>query len=235
MKPGEVLEDIERKIQEKGYSYIEPRFWGLVNEIKKDPELTARYAERVGMIDQGIFREKAVFTMPVPLGNLLAIIGVAASAGLLAAGAGAEGVYPGLFSVAAALILSTAVHPLAHIAAGRLAGMRFTFYFPNGPIKIEPTVKVDYGTYLKSSPGQRVMMHIAGPAATALSPLAVMVAAYTMGYPVSALYAPAALFLFFLFTEFIPLLLVRAGSPKFLGVDFRKSDTYRALREKGLL
>jgi hypothetical protein len=43
-----------------------------------------------------------------------------------------------------------------------------------------------------------------------------------------------ALFLFFLSTEFIPLLLVKAGSPKLFGLDFRKSDTYRAMREKKL-
>ncbi len=232
MKHGEVLEEIEREIREKGYSSVAKRFWRLVKEVKKSPDLAVKYAERIGRIDQEIFREKAGITVPLQVGNLLAILGIAASIGLIAAGAGSP--YPIVYAVASAFILSTVVHPLAHITAGRLAGMRFTFYFLNGPIKIEPTVKVDYGTYLRASPEQRVAMHLAGPAATALSPLLVMVIAYSLGYPASSLYALVALFLFFLSTEFIPLLLVKAGSPRFLGLDFRKSDTYRAMREKKL-
>lgn len=229
-----MLEDIERKISEKGYSAVGPEFWRLVREAKRDPGLAERYADRIGRIDQGIFREKAFFTVPYTVGTLLAAAGVVLSIWLILQGARGSG-NPLLLAATSALILSTAAHPLAHIAAGRLAGMRFTFYFLDGPIKIEPTVKLDYGTYLRATPSQRVMMHLAGPAATVMSPLVLLLLAVFLGYPSTALYLLLGVSLFFLATEFIPLILLKLRSPVLLGIDFRKSDSYRAMREKGLV
>jgi hypothetical protein len=234
VKPEKILAEIEEKIPEKGYSAVKLMFWRLVEEIKKDPGLAEKYAGRIGRIDQGIFKEKAAFTVPASMGNFLAFLGISASFGILLGGASGKGLFPLAFSLSAAFLLSSTIHPLAHLIVGRASGMRFTFYFLNGPLKIEPTIKVDYGTYLKASPGQRVAMHLAGPAATTLSPLALLGAAYLLGYPAGALYALAAFSVLFLFTEVIPMFLLRAGFIEFCGMNLRKTDTYRAMREKGL-
>ncbi len=235
MDVGRVLRDIERKIAEQGYSAAGAEFWRLVREVKKDPALAEKYAGRIGAIDQGIFRERTLFTVPYPLGNLLAAAGIALSFWLIFYGARGDGAYPLLFAAASALLLSTSVHPVAHIAAGRLSGMRFTFYFLDGPIKVEPTVKVDYGTYLRAAPSQRMIMHLAGPIATVLSPLALMLVSISLGYAFDVIYLLLGISLFFLATEFIPLILVKLGSPILLGLDFRKSDVYRAMREGGMV
>ncbi len=120
---------------------------------------------------------------------------------------------------------------MAHYLAGKLFGISFTFYFLNGPIKIEPTVKTDYASYLKARPRQRAVMHLAGAIATTFSPLLVLVLGYFLGAPTLPVFALVGLFFFFLSTELVPLVLTKLDSPKILGMDFRKSDTYRAVRE----
>lgn len=225
------LGEIEKKIEEKGYSIRELGFWRLVEEIKKDPELIKKYAGRIGRIDQKIFRDRAPFTMNIGLGNLLEFLGVMVSLAILIWGTAYRGPYFWAPPLIAALLLSTAVHPLAHYLAGKLAGIKFTFYFLNGPMKIEPTLKTDYATYLKASPRQRAAMHLAGAVATTISPIIVLVIAYFLGAPKLSLLALVALFLFFLSTEFIPLVLTKVGSLRILGLNFRKSDSYRAMRE----
>lgn len=220
------LKEIEEKIQ-RGSS---PRdFWRIVERVKKDPELVEKYAERIGRIDQQVFRDS--FTLGVAPGNLLALLGVAASLGMLLWSPAYRGPYPWALPMLAALLLSSAVHPLAHYLAGKLLGIRFTFYFLNGPLRIEPTLKTDYASYLRAPPKNRVAMHLAGAVATTISPLILLVIAFFLGLPEVSLLALGALALFFLGTEFVPLLLLKLGSLKILGMDFRKSDSYRAMRE----
>lgn len=235
MKPQEALKEIEEEIREKGYSAVGPKFWRLVKQVKEDPALVEKYADRIGEIDQKFFMEKVAITIPTSLGSMLALLGIVVSIILLLLGKDVLGPYQLIIPFISALILSTVVHPLAHILAGRAGGIRFTFYFLDGPLKIEPSVKTDYSTYLRATPGQRITMHLAGPVATILSPLVVMIAAFLIGYPPNSLYVLVVFSLFFLITEFIPLILVKIGSPKILGIDFRKSDTYRVMREKKMV
>jgi hypothetical protein len=225
------LGEIERKIEEE-YSIQELGFWKLVAKVKRDPEVIKKYAHRIGKIDQKIFRDRAPFTMGIPLGNMLEFTGIVLSLGILLWGTAIySGPYSWALPLAAAFLLSTAVHPLAHYLAGKSLGISFTFYFLNGPIKIEPTVKTDYASYLKARPRQRAAVHLAGAVATTLSPLLVLVLGYFLGAPSLSIFALAGLFFFFLSTELLPLVLTAMGSPRVLGLDFRKSDTYRAVRE----
>ncbi len=222
------LGEMEREIEKEGYNAQD--FWKLVARVKKDPVLIERYADRIGKIDQKIFRDRAPFTLGIGLGNLAELAGVVLGVMVLVWGQ-KLGAYGWASPVIAALLLSTALHPLAHYVVGGLLGIKFTFYFLNGPIKIEPTVKTDYASYLRAPPEKRAIMHLSGPMATASSPLLVLVLAYFLGAPYSSLLALAALALFFLSTELVPVVLTELGSPKVLGLDFRKSDSYRAMRE----
>jgi hypothetical protein len=226
------LREIEGEIEKGGYSIQELGFWKLVAGVKKDPELIKKYADRIGRIDQKIFKDRAPFTLSIGMGNLLEFTGIVLGLAILLWGAAIyRGAYGWIIPLLAAFVLSTAVHPLAHLLAGKLFGIRFTFYFLDGPMKIEPTLKTDYASYLRAPPEKRAMMHLAGAMATTSSPLLVLVLAYFLDAPYPSLIVLAALFLFFLSTEFIPLALNKLGSPKILGLDFRKSDSYRAMRE----
>ena len=79
-----------------------------------------------------------------------------------------SGVYPGVALIAGTFAIMATVHPLAHYMVGRIFGIKFTFYFPNGPALIEPTIKTDYGSYLKAAPLKRALMHAAGPVVSTL-------------------------------------------------------------------
>ena len=98
--------------------------------------------------------------------------------------------------VIASVILSMSIHPLAHYAVGRFCGINFLYYFLNGPAKIEPTLKIDYASYLKAHPRKRAAMHLAGPIATISATLICLV----LGLVASILqWAKILLVLYFLF------------------------------------
>lgn len=221
------LREVEKKIESGDYS----NFWRLVARVKKDSALIERYADRIGETDQKIFRGRVPFTLGIGAGNFIEVVGLGVGAAVLIGGSRYLGAYGWASPIIAALLFSITLHPLAHYLVGRLVGIRFTFYFLDGPIKIEPTLKIDYATYLRASPGKRALMHLSGAFATTTSPLLVLLIAFFLGAPKLSLVALAALFLFFLSTELIPVVLAKLGSPKVLGLDFKKSDSYRAMRE----
>jgi hypothetical protein len=126
----------------------------------------------------------------------------------------------------------TALHPISHIIAANLFGIRFHFYFLNGPMLIEPTLKVDYSTYVKTPPKSRALFHFVGAVNSVFITLFVLVVALLDPEATDITKTIlAALWLFTTASELFPLLFIRLGLPKILFADFRKSDSYRTLRE----
>ncbi len=77
----------------------------------------------------------------------------------------------------------TTLHPLSHYFTGSLCGIRFTHYYLNGPAKIEPTLRIDYSSYLKAPAKQRALMHLSGVIGTVAAPLiAALFAIYKGAY-----------------------------------------------------
>lgn len=70
-----------------------------------------------------------------------------------------------------ALALMATLHPLAHYVTGSLSGIRFTHYYLDGPAKIEPTLRIDYFSYLRTPGQERALMHLSGVVGTVLAPL----------------------------------------------------------------
>jgi hypothetical protein len=87
-------------------------------------------------------------------------------------------VLPGLMLLVAAGGLSVTLHDPAHWLVGRLRGIRFDSYFLDGPFRIQPGIKIDYGSYLRASPTARAWMHAAGAVASKVAPFAVFAGAY---------------------------------------------------------
>lgn len=215
-------------------------FWSIVKKVKNDPKLTTDLANLIGEVDSELFRRSSLLKLPMVLGNLFALVGVFFGISLLF-GAFYPGTVPSIGSVSpelvrggmfvlAQLVLGTAVHPLGHQLSGRRHGIRFAFFFLNGPAKVEPTVKTDYSTYLKATARGRAKMHISGAVATNLATLFVLLVALLAEVPLWTLGILAALFLFGAINEFVPAILVRMGREDLFSMN--KTDTYRYLREK---
>src|SRR5659263_501251 len=80
-----------------------------------------------------------------------------------------------------ALILMATLHPLSHYLTGRLAGIRFTHYYLNGPALIEPTLRINYFSYLKATGMKRALMHASGVFGTLCAPLVLALIALDKG------------------------------------------------------
>ena len=152
-------------------------FWRLVRRIKADASLTERYADAVGRIDRKAFERRVRPRLPVWLGNgLLAggsLVGIAA---IVYATQCDNRTVSGVLLVAAGAVLSVTLHDLAHWAWGRAVGMRFLCYFLDGPFRVQPGLKTDYATYLRTPPRSRAAMHASGAVASKLAPLVPLVA-----------------------------------------------------------
>ena len=176
---------IEREVEEGRADLSALGFWRLVRRVKRDPALARHWAEEVGRIDRVAFQRWVRPRFPVWLGNSVLLVGtvvlvafVPVATALARDAASPEPVLPGLMLLAAAGGLSVTLHDPAHWVVGRLAGIRFTSYFFDGPLRIQPGIKVDYGSYLRASPGARAWMHASGAVASKIAPFAVFAAAY---------------------------------------------------------
>lgn len=156
-------------------SYSAKEFWSIVNQVKKDKINDDELLEQIENISQKRFREKVHFTLGVPAGNLLESV-VTIAAVVMAFRISSEWML-----YLSALILMTTLHPLSHYATGSLVGIKFTHYYLNGPARIEPTLRIDYSSYLKTSGGKRALMHTSGVIGTLAAPLVVAVIALDRG------------------------------------------------------
>jgi hypothetical protein len=176
---------IEREVDAGNSDLSRQGFWRLVDQVKAEPRLAHHWAEVVGRIDRKAFEGRFRPRFPVWFGNLVLLTGTIVLAALVPVGlALAEGFdrprpgWGGLLILVAAGGLAVTVHAPAHWFAGRLAGIRFLGYFLDGPLLIQPGLKVDYATYLRATTAARATMHAAGAVATKAAPFAVFAPAY---------------------------------------------------------
>lgn len=176
------LDEIDRAVEAGETDLRSLGFWSLASRAKRDPG-AAPHAERFGAIDGKAFEARAGPLFPVWLGNLVLMTGtlvlLAAVAVALRLATGSLGGEPrptiaGLLLLGAGLGLSVTVHAPAHWVMGRLVGMRFTRYFLDGPFRIQPGVKSDYGSYLLTPAARRATMHAAGALASKVAPFVVL-------------------------------------------------------------
>lgn len=155
-------------------NYNKKDFLDIVNQVKKEKINDDELLEKIAKISQGRFKERVSFTFSVLAGNLLWII-ITAVGIILPFQVNSSPVF-----YISALVLMTTLHPLSHYLAGSLLGIRFTHYYLNGPARIEPTLKIDYFSYLKTNGKKRAVMHVSGVLGTVLAPLIVAIIAVAM-------------------------------------------------------
>jgi len=147
-------------------------FWRAVRAVKLHPEWNEQFAESIGEVDRAAFLRRVQPVYPVALGAALLGTGTALGIGLLAETFDVPRPWRGLTLLAGAATLLGATHGLTHFLVGKLAGMSFVGWFLNGPLKVEPSLKIDEASYLKTPPRQRAWMHASGAIVTKLVPFA---------------------------------------------------------------
>jgi hypothetical protein len=185
-----ILDEAERAVS-AGEPLGPTGFWKAVAEVKTDPALIEKHADRIARIDRAAFRQWALLVLPLWLGNMLAIGATLIGLGLV----GWSYYLDGLGAIVAFLfgfgMVLVATHGLAHLTVGTLMGMRFTHWFVGTLIRPTPGVKLDYSSYLRSPASSRAWMHASGAIFTKVMPFAFIGAAIAAGVPT---WVPWALF-----------------------------------------
>lgn len=158
-------EDLKERLKDIENGYNGKEFWAIVNQVKKDNINDDELLNQISRISQKKFRDDVSLRLNVPAGNLLEFAATTAAV-FFAFQASSDWVY-----YLITLVLMTTFHPLSHYLAGSLLGIRFTHYYLNGPARIEPTLKIDYFSYLKASGRRRALMHVSGVLGTVAAPL----------------------------------------------------------------
>jgi hypothetical protein len=145
-------------------------FWRVVARVKRDPSLTAAFADEIGAIDTAAFRRSVRLRAPVWVGNTALLGVVAIGAGGIWVAAAETGAVAGLGLLVAGGAWSLGVHAPTHWLVGRLQGIAFTDYFLGGPPPPRPGIKTDYATYLRTPANARAWFHASGAIATKVAP-----------------------------------------------------------------
>ncbi len=156
-----MYEELKERLKQMEINYDNKEFFSIVNIIKKEGIEDDELLKLIASIRQQRFKGSA---FPIPLVNLLFVIvsGVVILASII------NSVWVLYLSV---FILMITLHPLSHYIAGKLLGIRFIHYYLNGPARIEPTLMIDYFSYLKASNKKRAIMHASGVIGTIIAPL----------------------------------------------------------------
>lgn len=150
-------------------------FKTLLHRVKKDRINDDDLLEQIENVSVKRFRENVSFTLSIAFGNLLATIATIAAI-IMALRISSEWML-----YLSALVLMTSLHPLSHFLTGSLLGIKFTHYYLDGPARFEPTLRIDYSSYLKAPPRRRALMHASGVVGTVAAPLIVALMALNKG------------------------------------------------------
>jgi len=167
--------DLNERVKKLENNYNGKEFLSIVNEIKKDKINDNELLMQIENLSRKRFEGKVSLTLGLFTGNLLEIIATIAAIVL------AFRVNTDWVLYICALILMATLHPLSHYLTGRLFGIRFTHYYLNGPARIEPTLRINYFSYLKAEGVKRALMHASGVIGTLAAPLIVALIALDKG------------------------------------------------------
>ncbi len=168
-------DDLKERVKKLENNYNAKEFLSVVNKIKKDKINDDELLSQIENLSRKRFEKKVSLTLGLFTGNLLEIIATVAAVVL------AFWVNTDWMLYLCTLILMATLHPLSHYLTGRLFGIRFTHYYLNGPARIEPTLRINYFSYLKAKGAKRALMHASGVIGTLAAPLIVALIALDKG------------------------------------------------------
>ncbi len=206
------MHELSPRLNQLETRYSGKDFMAAVDAVKKERISDGEILAQIENISRRRFMDRVSFTFSVPAVNVLAGI-VTVAALILAIMTSSHWIL-----YICALILLATLHPLSHYVTGSLFGIRFTHFYLDGPARFEPTLRIDYASYLRVSPAKRALMHASGAIGTVIAPLIVAFIALSKGAGSAAFY----LFIFFLLMIVFELL-----------TSTRSGDLMRARREYG--
>jgi len=220
------IEALEQAVKEKRASMRE--FYALVKEIRKEPGAISTYAGRLGEINRLIFFSEHRFRVPMVLGT-----GIELLVFFLAAGLGSATILQenSLAIVVAQVLTVSTLHPLAHVLAGKSLGMGFLGYYFNGPMKIEPGVKVDYASFLVRTSKERAFFFFAGVLGTLIPAFFWLMAGFVFPHSFLVRFLLLGITAAFVAGEFLPLLFIHMGKPHLFGFSWYRGELYKTFRE----
>lgn len=149
-------------------------YWRALSAVKRHPEWIPRFAAALGAIDRQAFERRVWPVLPIWVGALTLAGGTLVGLILAALVGRRPRRWKGPILLASTVMLLGSTHGLTHLIVGRIFGMRFIGWFFDGPIRIEPSIKVDSASYLRAPPCQRAAMHASGAIVTKLIPFALL-------------------------------------------------------------
>lgn len=159
-------------------------FWSAVSDVKGQPELVDRYADRIAVIDNQAHRRLAMLVVPLWMGTtlmILATIGAIALIGWAYSLTGWAAVIVFYLGFGALLVTT---HSLGHLLVGSILGIGFQYWFLGRPsFPQQGGVKIDYSSYLRAPAQSRAWMHAAGAIVTKVMPFLLIGAAVAAGLP----------------------------------------------------
>ena len=159
-------------------------YWRAVGEVKTDPDLVDRYAERIAVIDQRAFDIwSPLLTVPLGLGTVLAVLVTVGGVALIGLAYYLDGFTAIFVFGAGVVVLLGSTHSLAHLIVGSVFGIGFTDWFVAKVSQPQPGIKIDYGSYLRVTPSRRAWMHASGAIVTKTIPFLMIPAAIAAGLP----------------------------------------------------
>lgn len=164
-------------------------FWSAVSEVKANPELVDRYADRIARIDNQAHSNWALLVVPLWLGTTVMVVGMLAGLALIGWAYYLEGFAAVLVFGAGTLAMLVTTHGLAHLVVGWSLGISFTSWFVGEITQPQPGVKTDYSTYLRTDPRKRAWMHASGAIVTKAVPFLLIPAALAADLPGWAVWA----------------------------------------------
>lgn len=207
------LNMIEAKVSAGSYNLKELGFWKLVAQVRRKPELAEKFGEQIARIDIAAHKVNWI-SVPLWLGHTVEILVTFFGAWLLYIALYHSSSMRSPALVGAAFFLSFSLHPLTHYAVGRMLGINFRYYFLHGLYiffrspgkkwwKLEPSLKVDYASYLRASPKSRVAMHASGAVVTKLIILVVLLLGVKFNAPAQGVIATAAMLALYIATDIL--------------------------------
>ncbi|MCZ7356208.1 MAG: hypothetical protein O8C66_11510 [Candidatus Methanoperedens sp.] len=172
--------ELRERLGKLDKNYDGKAFREIISQIKRERINDNGLLVLVENISLKRFKETVSFTISVPVGNLLEAVLTIATLVL------AFQINSNWMLYISALVLMATLHSLSHYITGALAGIRFSHYYLNGPARIEPTLRIDFSSYLKAPGKKRALMHLSGVVGTVAAPLIVAVIALDKGASVAA-------------------------------------------------
>ena len=172
------LDSAERALDE-GHGLQGTGFWPAVGKLRTNSVLAVRYGDRVADIDRRAFERGVRVRAPIGTGVAILALGMLGGVAAVVLAARLEYVPQAIVLLAGFVLLLLSTHALAHFVVGRILGIRFTHVFVAGRPP-EPGVKIDYASYLRTSPARRAVMHASGAVVSKIVPFALVPVVFAM-------------------------------------------------------